>query len=120
MYNTFMRDGTLMDIEGNVIEKTKAEYPYSYDPIVVFRNFTLESENRIWSDRLLQWDYNKYNQLSRKHFGDESQYWYAREPHKVEAFLSDWLDKTVRLVRITENCNVSNGYPVWSFDYIEG
>lgn len=40
MYDIVMYvDGSITDIEGNVINKTKSEYPYSYDPIVVFRNF---------------------------------------------------------------------------------
>jgi hypothetical protein len=68
---------------------------------------------------LFQWDYEKYNTLAKKYFGDESQYWYTREPAIVQTFLSEWVGYDVNLVRITEHCNVSNGYPVWSFDFIK-
>lgn len=118
MYCTIVNaDGTFMDIEGNVVKRTKSEYPYSYDPIVVFRNFQLESDNTVWSDRLFQWDYEKYNKLCTKHFGNESQYWYDRNPELVESFLSDYVGYEIKLVRITESCNVSSGFPVWSFDF---
>ena len=120
MYDVVMyADGYITDIEGNIINKTKSEYPYSYDSIVVFRNFNLEADDRIWSDRLLQLDYEKYNTLSNKFFGDESQYWNGREPGKIQAFLSEWVGYDVNLVRVTEHCNASTGYPVWSFDFIK-
>ena len=103
------------DWNGDPIERTPHEFPYSYDAYVISK----KSDNYkhcVYSDRLLQWNYDKHNELCLKHFGNEGQYWSDRSDDKIEAFLRDYLDKPeLELVGIMNGCNVSNGYPYWIF-----
>ncbi len=102
---------------GKTVERTKSEYPYSYDGFVTYRSGeNKEVNNTIWSDRLQQWDYDKTDKLKLKHFGDKGDYYDSRSPKKIEAFLSEYLDKEVKIIFIMEYCNISSGYPVWRFD----
>jgi hypothetical protein len=105
--------------------------PYSYDPFVIYESAVMiqpdgsirSSEyswvtHTVYSDRLVQWDYDKHGDLCLKHFGNKGQYWDSREPSKIEAFLRDYLDEeNLVLIKITQHCNQSNGYPCWQFDY---
>jgi hypothetical protein len=111
--------GGLVDEHGNQITRTPATHPYSYDGFVTHRlGKNEEAKDTIYSDRLLQWDYQKYNELSEKHFGNKSQNWYDRQPEKIEAFLRDWCEApNLKLVLVMEYCNQSSGYPVWRFDF---
>jgi hypothetical protein len=65
---------------------------------------------------MLHQDWDKHNELCRKHFGNEGQYWHDRPTDKIQAFLSDWVGKPVILIALIQYCNVSNGYPHWRFD----
>jgi hypothetical protein len=106
-----------VDEYGNPVERSKSEYPYSYSGFITYRNGeNKEANSTIYSDRLLQWDYKKYNILSKKHFGNEGQIFYSRSPKKIEAFLKDWFSKDLKIIFIMEYCNVSNGFPYWRFD----
>lgn len=100
--------------------KTKQSHPYSYDPIILWTDGsdTLEPTDSVYTDRLYQWDYKKHNTLCQKHFKNEGQYWDRRNPELIQAFLRDYLDNpNLVLTKIIEYCNVSNGYPVWRFDF---
>lgn len=100
--------------------KTKFTHPYSYDPIVQYRA-SGESNGTIYTDRLLQWDFEKHDKLCVKHFGNTGQYWDNREPEKIEAFLRDWCDdRGLMLIQVTEYCNQATGYPTWRLDYLKG
>ena len=80
-----------------------------------------KATNTVYSDRLHQWDYKKYNELCKKHFGNEGQYWGGRNPKLIEAFLRDYMnDQSVVLCRIEEHENRATGYPLWRFDYLHG
>ncbi len=85
---------------------------------IVFENKT-KPQHHVYSDRLVQWDYKKYNELSKKHFGNEGQYWDNRGIKAIENFLSEYFDKPVKLQRILKGENRSNGYPFWVFGYDE-
>lgn len=104
---------------GKPVSRTKSEHPYSYDGFIVWRGGENKEANITqYSDRLYQSDYKKYNELSKKHFGNEGQNFSDREPKKIEAFLRDWCDAPkLKLVFIMEYCNASNGYPLWRFDF---
>ncbi len=102
---------------GKQVERTKSEYPYSYDGFVTYRSGKNEEvDNTIYSDRLQQWDYVKTDKLKLKHFGDKGDYYDGRSPKKIEKFLSEYLEKEVKIIFIMEYCNMSSGYPVWRFD----
>ena len=109
-----------VDEYGNSVEKTKDKYPYSYDGFVTYRNGeNKEVNSTVYTDRLLQWDYEKTRKLIKKHFPNNlGDYWNTREPKQIEKFLQDWLgDKKLKLILVMEYCNVHNGYPVWRFDF---
>lgn len=103
------------------ITKPQMSYPYNYDPFLIFFNEDAKQEaaDTIYTDRLLQWDWEKHNKLCRKHFGNEGQMWGNRDHKKIEAFLCDWTGKRIVLVANIQYVNVSNGYPHWRLDFYE-
>lgn len=106
------------------VQRDQFSHPYSYDGFVTHRaGPNSEATGTVYSDRLMQWDWKKYNVLSKKHFGNEGQNFYLtdRTPAKIEAFLRDYNDNPkLKLVLIMQYCNQSSGYPVWRFDYNDG
>lgn len=99
--------------------RTKFSHPYNYDPIVQWRNGT-KPNHTVYTDRLYQWDSKKYNELCRKHFGDEAQYWdlHKRPVERIQDFLRDYLAKPdLVLCIVTEHCNQASGFPLWRLDY---
>jgi hypothetical protein len=110
----------MVDEFGNPVERTKFDHPYSYDGYVTYRNGkNEEATSTVYSDRILRQDYEKTRKLMKKHFGDTSDYYNDREPEKIEEFLSEYLDKKIKIIFIMEYCNKSSGYPLWRFDYCE-
>lgn len=77
----------------------------------------IEANSTVYSDRLYQWDSNKFDTLCKQTWGNSGQYFSNREPEDIEKFLSLYLGKKIKLVRITQETNQSNGYPYWRFDY---
>lgn len=107
-----------VDMLGNPVEKTKEEYPYSYDPYVVFDKREDGSKfSVVYSDRLIQWNHKKYDISCREVWNNERQYFSNRQPNDIEKFLCLYFGYKVKLVLIMEGCNVSNGYPYWVFGY---
>jgi len=69
------------------------------------------------SDRLRQWDNDKYDFLSKKHFGDSGQNWDNRSPAKIESFLQDYnANPGIRLCNIIRYTHTL-GYPYWYLGY---
>lgn len=102
------------------IEKTKEEYPYSYDPFMIYvRDYETHITGGVYSDRIYRWDYDKFDKLSMKYFGDKGQYFTGREPSDIEGFLQEYLDKELELIFIKQYVNMSSGYPLWYFGYKE-
>lgn len=97
--------------------RTKASHPYSYDPITQFR-VAGEPTSTIYTDRLLEWDFARHDELCQKHFGNKGQYWDRRSPAGIQAFLRDWCEKPdLKLIAVIEYCNLATGYPTWRLDY---
>lgn len=116
MNNYFYAFGILpTDLLGNKIERSKMDYPYSYSPFCYYLNGDIKDATAtLYSDRLYQWDSEKYNELCKKHFGDKGQIWSGRSVETTEKFLAEYLDKeSVKVIAMIEGCNVSNGYPYW-------
>ena len=109
----------LVDEYGHPVKRTKLTNPYTYDAFVEWRGGeNREANGTIYSDRLLQRDFNKHDRLCEKHFGNRGQYWDKREPSQIEAFLRDWTEcKDLKLILVMQYCNQSSGYPLWRFDY---
>ncbi len=103
------------------ITKTKGEYPYTYDPFLIYFNEKTEEEptGTVYTDRLFQWDHKKHDSLCQEHFGDKKQYWDNRESKKIEKFLSDYFGRKIILIANIQYVNMSSGYPVWRLDYCE-
>lgn len=114
-------NATYVDMDGNPVERTPIDHPYTYDSFVVWRNGDKkEATGGVYTDRLLQWDWDKHNALCRKHFGDEGQYWSDRDPELIEAFLRDWTENpNLRLIYVLQCCNQSSGFPLWYLAYAE-
>jgi hypothetical protein len=104
------------DINGNTIQKTLDRYPYSYDAYVTWKgDYNREKNEAVYSDRLFQWDSKKYNNCCKEVWGNESQYFYERNPKEIESFLSKYFEKEIKLTAIEVGCNMSTGYPYWVF-----
>lgn len=113
-----------IDEFGRPVKKTKFTNPYGYDGFVQERcGENHEANGTVYTDRLLQWDYDKTRKLIKKHFKDTGidvggDYWDKRPAKAVEGFLREWLEKPeLKVILIMEYCNLSNGYPVWRIDY---
>jgi hypothetical protein len=124
MYRCIQYDGkgfidyTYVDLNGEPVEKTKEQYPYSYDTYVVWKgNYKKGEGNTVYSDRLFQWDWEKYNRCCEEVWGNKGQYFDNRTPKDIEKFLRLYTDKQIKLTAILEGCNWSTGYPVWIFIY---
>jgi hypothetical protein len=115
-----LRFSRYIDMNGNPVKKDKFKCPYSYDEFVLYDNRTKEcSENTqtVYSDRLMQWDYDKFNRCCMNVWENQGQYFDNRQPKDIEKFLSLYLGKDINLTLMLEGCNVSNGYPYWVFFY---
>jgi|CXWL01.1.fsa_nt_gi hypothetical protein len=108
-----------VDENDNPVQKTKSEYPYSYDGFITWRcGENEEGGSTLYSDRLLRQNYEKCRAMMQKHFGKQSDYWSEYIPEQIELFLRDWCNApNLKLIYIMEYCNVSNGYPYWRFDF---
>lgn len=102
----------------NPVERTKDKFPYSYDGYVTHRFGSNDEANMtLYSDRILQWDYEKTRELMGKHFNNKGDYWNGRDPKSIESFLREYTgDPNLKLILIMEYCNVSSGFPLWRFD----
>lgn len=83
-----------------------------------FKKKAVKATDTIYTDRLIEWDYEKYNKLCKKHFGNDGHFWDKRESRKIESFLRDWVDdEKLELVMVSKSKNRLNGQPLWRFDY---
>lgn len=108
--------------------RTPQEYPYSYDPYVIWGQQD-EKDPAVYTDRLRQWKPWFHGYLCRKHFGDfvysggsvtkdpANRLRFDFEPSQVEAYLCDYMGNSVRLTCIMQHCNLATGYPLWTFHY---
>lgn len=117
-YDEYGYNYNYVGIDGEPVKRTKEEYPYSYDSYVVWEeDYNKTTNNAVYSDRLIQWDYDKFNKCCRNIWGNERQYFNDRSPKDIGKFLSLYFDKEVKLTVIMEGCNFASGYPYWIFYY---
>lgn len=109
----------LLNMKGEEVKRTPFEYPYSYDPFVVWKGKYKKTDEIVYSDRLIEWDHEKFDKCCKAIWGNTIQSFDMRNPVTIEAFLSMYLEKIVTLTGIEKCCNVSNGYPIWIFYYRE-
>ncbi len=106
---------------GEPITRTKSSHPYSYEAFTVFGS-RQDCDSGMYSDRMIGWAYEKYNRCCEEVWGNQGQYFNRSErtPKTIERFLQLYNDNdNLELTWIVEECNVSNGYPVWYFGFKE-
>lgn len=109
-----------LDLHGNPIKRSKDKFPYCYDEFVVWSSdYNKGKSETVYSDRLYQWDSEKYAKCSLEVWGNVGQWFNNRKPEEIGKFLSLYMDTKIKLTAIVEGCNVSNGYPYWAFYYEE-
>ena len=110
-----------VDLDGNAIEKTPFSHPYNYDEYVLWKseNYTKEKPySGVYSDRLFQWNHDKYNDCCQKVFKNKGQDFSKRESYEIEEFLRLYLnEKDLKLIAVLQGCNIATGYPYWVFLY---
>ncbi len=110
-----------VDRHGNPIKKDPISHPYGYEAYVLWKIKNLQLKDitsGVYSDRLFQWDCNKFNRLCEKYWGNTSQWFNLRSHKEIELFLREYLELSdLKLLMIEQMCNVSNGFPLWYFSY---
>lgn len=114
-------DGGIMifEVSSDPNFRSKAEYPYSYDPITTYRDSKLVPNGSAYSDRIFGWyPYDEVRAKQEKHLGKATDYYTGISPAKIQAYLEDVLQcPGLQIQEIQEQCNVATGYPVWYFAY---
>lgn len=123
----FAFDFGFVSLYGKPLEKNKFDHPYSYDCYVTWQSPDYERGYNfvdgsgldfIYSDRMLQWDYDKFVRCSNEVWSNSGQVFSTREPAEIEKFLRLYFDNEhIQLVVIGEGANPSSGYPYWVFGY---
>ena len=111
-----------IDLNGNVVKRTPFSHPYNYDEFVVWKkegSNNIERESAVYSDRLWEWNHEKYDKCCQEVFKDNGQQFNNRNPDAVEKFLSLYFEKEVILTAIVQGCNRSSGFSYWIFYYEE-
>lgn len=119
----FVDDQGGLDLHGNPF-RSKAEYPYSYSPIIIFdrKPENPEKVQCAYSDRMRTWAFNAGRDFHKdiaEIFGPNvNDYFPTKSPKLVEQFIRQQFNKPeLVLVRIVEECNVATGFPVWAIHY---
>ncbi len=86
---------------------------------VIWQQNHEEDDSAVYSDRLWQWDSEKYDRCCMGVWGNRGQMFYDRKPEEIQRFLSLYLGKEVVLTQIKQEQNASSGYDYWLFCYRE-
>lgn len=120
LYNNGGSVNLFLDIHGKPVKRTPWQFPYSYDPYVIFKSeFFTPKDNPYYHDRIEYCYYsreeqdNALEQIRLKRYGAEYERFSWKNPSHVENFLSILMNKAVRCTAITEGANYSTGYPYW-------
>jgi hypothetical protein len=121
------------DVEGNKIERTKRDYPYSFSDYVRWINgkyrgqtkpFSIKLEegkqfHTAYSDRMGGWDRDHFDACFNEQLPIGSGGMRHGRPHLIEKFLAAYFrDENLELVKIVDCCNHSSGFEIFRFDFI--
>ena len=108
-----------VDINGREVERTPFSNPYNYDEFVLWKSdkFNSHTDSGVYSDRMMQWDLEKYNKCCREVFQNEGQMFGNRKPKQIEKFLSKYLGEDILLTAIIQGCHWITGFPYCAFYY---
>lgn len=73
----------------------------------------------VYSDRLWEWDPEKFGDCHEKVFGTRGQGFNRKDTEGISRFLSLYFGENVRVIRVFEEVNAFNGYPYWRFCYVK-
>lgn len=106
------------NIKGEVIKRTPFDYPYSYDAYETYKSYNWSKDDTVtYSDRLIQWDSNKFLKCAEKAFGLNCGHNFNKNPKDIEKFLNLYFEIELELTGVEQACNYHNGYPYWIFYY---
>lgn len=106
-----------VDLDGNRVRRTPYSNPYNYDTFVQWSGECTQGGHSVYSDRLYQWDWEKYNRCCMEVWGNQGQYFDNRTPEDINKFLNLYFGEEVKLTTILQGCNQSTGFPYWCFIY---
>lgn len=94
--------------------RTKQELPYGYDEFFIFgdRETVKVARHAVYSDRMSQWDYDKFWAAYEEHLKGCGGFPSAGQK-SMSAFMSRYYDRPITVLALAEGCNISNGYPYW-------
>lgn len=119
-YPTWLTNGRYVDLKGKPVEHTPHSHPYSFDEYVIYKSDRYsETDSAVYSDRMLQWDYKKFEACTKEVWNDGRQIFDAASSEDIEKFLQLYFASGVELTAVLKGCNYSNGYPYWIFYYKE-
>lgn len=95
-----------MNEYGDIIFITKYYYRDDINPNTTF-----------YSDRLYQWDWEKYNKCHKEVWGNEGQMFCNYDFANIEKFLNLYYpNRNLKLIYVEQQENASNGFPYWRFE----
>lgn len=115
-------DSEYVDLNGNIVKRNRIEYPYSYDPYVIYKGSDFhKTDTPYYSDRIEHCYFtaeefeNALSQAGLKRYGAswESDRMSWKNSDHVTRLMSILLKKDVKCTAILEGCNYGNGYPYW-------
>ena len=113
---------TVFNVDGKTPQEAKERLKklLCKDGMAVIYISGVEPTSSVYSDRLFQWNPEKYNRCSREVWNNEGQDFSARVPDDIEKFLRKYFEKEdLVLCQILQGENHSSGYPVWRFDIVK-
>lgn len=118
------------DYEGNLIERSKREYPYSFSDYVRWAkypnrkgsDFNLQegqSHQAAYSDHMASGDRAHFDKCFAEHLPIGSGGFRHGSNSAIQNFLRAYhRDEKLELLRIVDGCNSHSGFEVWRFDFI--
>lgn len=106
------------NIQGDVVQKTPEDYPYSFDPYCTYYGNHFPEDRVTYSDRL----YEQNGELFKKCYEEVWGTFYGESfdtyPQQIEKFLRLYFkNDKLELTGVEKACNYGNGYPYWIFYY---
>jgi len=101
--------------------RTEFSHPYSFDPIVLF--YTGKEHQRAdYSDRLQQWDYDKFKKCMEEagNVSGELHFRWGNRDQVTKLMRLYYDDPKLEVVKVVKQCNANSGYPLWIIYYNPG
>ncbi len=119
-FEPFRGEARAVDLDGNPVEHTKRDRPYSYSAFVTGRSAPNHPKmTAVYVDRMWSWDRSKMERLTKQHLSDTR--WQHPRMSAVQAFMRAYMDDSkLQVIAVMEWCNAATGFPTWSIHYVSG